>query len=99
MKFVKFTCEVYKDHRHSNHHRQHTEVGFLANDPDNIALSELTLCWNCADMTFCVLHSNHHAMVTQAEVYVLQSVAYEGTTLAKLDRYDGEVVLLLVPLL
>ena len=49
-------------------------------------------------MTFLILHAKHHAMVTQAEVDILQSVSDEGTALTEFDGDDGQVVRLLVSL-
>lgn len=81
-----------------NHHREHAEVGFLAHDPDDVVWGELTLGLDGVEMTFLVLHAKHHAMVTQAEVDILQSVTDEGTALAEFDGDDGQVVRLLVSL-
>ena len=83
------TRNVFYRHTESYHHRQHTEVGFLAHNPNYIVFLELTFRLNCAEMTFFVLNSNHHTMVTKTKVNILQSLSHKGTTFAKFDGNDG----------
>ena len=65
-----------------NHHSQHAEVGFFADDPDDVAWLELSFGLNGAKMTIFILNADHHTMVAKAEVYVLQGVADKRTALA-----------------
>ena len=81
------------------HHLEHTEVSFLADDPDNVALLKLTLGLDGAEVTVLVFHADHHAMVFSAEVSFLQGLTYEWTAFAQVDSDNGQAVLVLVALI
>ena len=76
----------------TNSHLKHTEVGLLANHPEYIALTELTVCLSGLQSRTSLLYADYHTMIAAAQIGFHQGAAQQRRVRTDRHTYNRKAV-------